>query len=46
MKSSVAKPMETVAESEASAEMPSLETVAVESVPKLEPGLGGGDHSE
>ncbi len=48
MKSSVAKPMETVAEPEASAETPSMETVAVESVPKLErkPGLGGGDHSE
>ncbi|MGH8647462.1 MAG: hypothetical protein ACREX4_24600 [Gammaproteobacteria bacterium] len=55
MESSVAKPMETVAEMPAakpeaktSAETPSMETVAVESVPKLErkPGLGGGDHSE
>jgi hypothetical protein len=60
MKSSVAKPMETVAEmpiegiaakpeAKASAEMPSIETVAVESVPEMEreaPGLGRGDHSE
>ncbi|MFH0343520.1 MAG: hypothetical protein ACHBNF_15665 [Chromatiales bacterium] len=60
MKSSMAKTMESVAEmpiegiaakpeAEASAEMPSMETVAVESVPEMErvaPGLGGGDHSE
>ncbi|MGH8521825.1 MAG: hypothetical protein ACREU9_10510 [Gammaproteobacteria bacterium] len=59
MKSSVVKPMEAVVEmpiegiaakpeAKVSAEMPSIETVAVGSLPKMKreaPGLGGGDYS-